>query len=71
MDQRISVLTIGAANLGAMKAFYNEVLGWKPTAENKDIIFYKLNGFLLSICDPARTLTNYRDVLPSELSIVL
>ena len=51
MDQRISVLTIGAENMDAMKAFYNEVLGWIPTAENKDIVFYKLNGFLLSICD--------------------
>src|SRR5688572_28808227 len=51
MDQRISVLTIGAENVGVMKAFYNEVLGWKPTVENKDIVFYKLNGFLLSICD--------------------
>ncbi len=51
MEQRISVLTIGAENLEAMKAFYGQVLGWKTVAENKDIAFYKLNGFLLSICD--------------------
>jgi uncharacterized protein len=70
MDQRISVLTIGAENMDAMKAFYNEVLGWKPTAENKDIVFYKLNGFLLSICD-RKLLTEFigissqgRDVRP-------
>lgn len=51
MEQRISVLTIGADNLEAMKSFYEQVLGWKAIAENKDIVFYKLNGFLLSICD--------------------
>lgn len=51
MEQRISVLTIGADDLNAMKNFYSKVLGWTTVAENKDIAFYKLNGFLLSICD--------------------
>lgn len=51
MEQRISVLTIGADDLNAMKSFYGQILGWKTVAENKDIVFYKLNGFLLSICD--------------------
>jgi len=51
MQQRISILTIGADDLDAMKTFYGEVLGWKTVAENKDIAFYQLNGFLLSICD--------------------
>lgn len=47
----MSVLTIGADDLSAMKNFYGQVLGWTPVAENQDIAFYKLNGFLLSICD--------------------
>jgi len=51
MEQRISVLTIGAEDLNAMKKFYAQVLGWTTVAENKDIAFYKCNGFLLSICD--------------------
>lgn len=51
MEQRISVLTIGAEDLAAMKDFYGHTLGWKTIAENNDIVFYKLNGFLLSICD--------------------
>lgn len=58
MEQRISVLTIGAADLKAMKRFYGEVLGWPTVAENKDIAFYKLNGFLLSICD-RKTLADF------------
>lgn len=49
MEQRISVLTLGADDLGAMKHFYEDKLGWKPVAENKDITFYKMNGFLFSI----------------------
>ena len=51
MEQRVSVLTIAADNLPAMKEFYGQTLGWKTVAENKDIVFYQLNGFLLSICD--------------------
>lgn len=58
MEQRISVLTIGADDLNAMKNFYGQVLGWKTVAENKDIAFYKLNGFLLSICD-RKTLADF------------
>lgn len=51
MEQRVSVITIAAENLNVLKGFYNETLGWKPVTENKDIAFYKFNGFLLSICD--------------------
>jgi predicted enzyme related to lactoylglutathione lyase len=51
MEQRISVLTIGVDDLNAMKNFYGQVLGWTTVAESKEIAFYKLNGFLLSICD--------------------
>ena len=58
MEQRISVLTIGADNLNAMKNFYGNVLGWETVAENKDIAFFKFNGFLLSICDK-KTLADF------------
>lgn len=51
MEQRISVLTIGADDLPSMKKFYGNVLGWTTVAENKDIAFYRMNGFLLSICN--------------------
>lgn len=49
MEQRISVLTIGAHDLPAMRQFYEEIIGWKPVAANDDIVFYQLNGFLFSI----------------------
>jgi catechol-2,3-dioxygenase len=51
MDARMSVLTLGAQDVLAMKQFYTQVLGWPVLAENNDIVFFKLNGFLLSICN--------------------
>ena len=49
MEQRISVLTLGADDLSAMRAFYEDKLGWKPVAKKKDIVFYQMNGFLFSL----------------------
>lgn len=51
MDARMSVLTLGAQDVLAMKQFYTQVLGWPVLAENNDIVFFKLNWFLLSICN--------------------
>lgn len=45
MEQRISVLTMGADDIGV------SVLGWSTVSENKAIAFYKPNGFPLSICN--------------------
>ena len=63
MEQRISVLTIGADDLTAMRNFYEKKLGWTPIAENKDIVFYKMNGFLFSI-GKRQELANFIGVNP-------
>ncbi|RCH56353.1 VOC family protein [Mucilaginibacter hurinus] len=49
MLQRLSVITIGVNNLQAQTAFYKTQLGWIPEAENNDIVFFKMNGFLFSL----------------------
>jgi hypothetical protein len=49
MGQRLHVITIGADNCQGMVNFYTQILGWKPAAENADIVFFKLNGFFISI----------------------
>jgi len=49
MDQRLSVITLGVNDLEAQKKFYKQQLGWQPVAENKDIVFFKMNGFLFSL----------------------
>lgn len=51
MQQRLSFLTIGVTDLKAMKAFYIEKFGWKPSKDddNDGIAFFKLNGFVLGL----------------------
>ncbi len=63
MEQRISVLTIGANNLLAMRKFYEEVLGWKRLTGNMDIVFYEMNGFLFSI-GKRKELANFIGIPP-------
>jgi len=47
MQQQISVLTLGIADLARSKRFYVEGFGWTPVFENEDIVFYQMNGFVL------------------------
>ncbi len=49
MKQRLSVVTLGVEDLPAMRQFYAGKLGWQPAAANGDIVFFKLNGLLLSL----------------------
>lgn len=58
MEPRLSVITIAADDLPGILSFYKDVFDWDPVAANKDIIFYRLNGFLLSFCD-SRMLTEF------------
>ncbi len=48
MEQRVSLVTIGVKNLAAIRDFYEKKFGWQPAAVNKDIVFYKISGALLS-----------------------
>lgn len=47
MQQQISVITLGIANLVRSRRFYVEGFGWTPVFENEEIIFYQMNGFVL------------------------
>lgn len=55
--QRLSLITIGVQNLELMKDFYTNTLGWEIMNEQGDIVFYKLNGFILSLY-PSAELAN-------------
>lgn len=46
-----------------MRGFYEEALEWKPVASNKDIVFYQMNGFLLSLCK-GTDLANFIGISP-------
>ena len=49
MEQRVSVLTLGVADLRRARAFY-EALGWKTGAEpGDDVVFFQAGGMVVSL----------------------
>ena len=47
MQQQMSLITLGIAELARSRRFYVDGFGWKPVFENPEIIFYQMNGFIL------------------------
>jgi catechol 2,3-dioxygenase-like lactoylglutathione lyase family enzyme len=47
MQQQISVITLGIADLARSKRFYVDGFGWTPVFENEEIAFYQMNGLVL------------------------
>ncbi|RFC62114.1 VOC family protein [Fulvimarina endophytica] len=49
--QRITLVTLGVADIAASRAFYAR-LGWQPVpGENADVSFYRMNGMALALFD--------------------
>jgi catechol 2,3-dioxygenase-like lactoylglutathione lyase family enzyme len=46
MQQQMSVITLGVADLARSKRFYVDGFGWTPAFENPEIVFYQMNGFV-------------------------
>lgn len=49
MEQRISLITLGVADLGRALTFYEKVLGWKAVPGSEGVAFFDLNGVVLSL----------------------
>lgn len=47
MQQQLSVITLGIADLGRSRRFYVEGFGWTPVFQSDEITFYQMNGFVL------------------------
>ena len=47
MQQQISVITLGVADLARSRRFYTAGFGWTPVFENEEIVFYQMNGLML------------------------
>lgn len=47
MQQQISVITLGIADVARSKHFYVGGFGWMPVFENAEIVFYQMNGLML------------------------
>src|SRR5688572_3242821 len=48
MEQRLSVVTLGVADLDRSRRFY-EALGWKRGNTHAEVVFFQLNGMVLSL----------------------
>ena len=49
MEQRISLVTLGVADLARARAFY-EALGWKTNAAaGDDVVFFQAGGMILAL----------------------
>ena len=48
MDQRVSVITLGVADLGRAMRFYN-ALGWRRTGDDADVVFYQAGGLVFAL----------------------
>lgn len=49
MEQRISLITLGVADLDRSRDFYTNVVGWKPVESPPEIVFFDLGGIVLSL----------------------
>ena len=47
MQQQMSCVTLGIADLARSKRFYIDGFGWTPVFENPEIVFYQMNGLML------------------------
>ena len=50
MEQRLSLITLGVADLARSRRFYEQGLGWAPSsAGNENVVFFQLGGIALSL----------------------
>lgn len=48
MEQRLSLVTLGVADLAESLRFY-EALGWKRGNDNPSVVFFQVNGMILAL----------------------
>jgi uncharacterized protein len=49
MEERISLITLGVADLQRAVAFYERVVGWKAEASPPGVVFFDLNGVVFAL----------------------
>jgi catechol 2,3-dioxygenase-like lactoylglutathione lyase family enzyme len=54
MQQQISVITLGVADVARAKAFYRTGFGWEPVFELDEIAFFQMNGLVFGVWDKAK-----------------
>ncbi len=49
MEQRLSLVTLGVADLERARRFYEEGLGWRRGNVHEEVAFYQLGGMVLAL----------------------
>lgn len=49
MEQRLSLVTLGVADLRRARRFYENGLGWKPGFASDDVVFYETGGPIIGL----------------------
>ncbi len=49
MEQRLSVITLGVADLERSRRFYEDGLGWRRGNTQKEIVFFQAGGLVLAL----------------------
>ncbi|MBT3306413.1 MAG: VOC family protein [Alphaproteobacteria bacterium] len=66
MEQRLSMITLGVADLSAAKAFYEDVVGWVAAPGPPEITFFDLGGLVFSLY-PLADMAKDRNAAPEEV----
>ena len=53
MDQRVSLITLGVADVARARAFY-EALGWVGESPDGDVVFFQAGGMILALWSRAK-----------------
>lgn len=48
MEQRVSLITLGVADLARARQFY-EALGWRADAAEEDVVFFQSGGMIVAL----------------------
>ena len=66
MEQRLSLITLGVADLARARHFYEEGLGWIPARlSSAEVTFFQLNGIVLALF-PLAALAEDADIKPGQ-----
>ena len=52
MEQRLSLVTLGVADLDVARGFY-EALGWAETPRAEDVVFFQAGGMIVALWERA------------------
>ncbi len=64
MEQRLSLVTLGVADLDRSLRFY-EALGWRRGNDHPDVVFFQLDGMILALWSRA-SLADDTGLAPNE-----